>query len=711
VARPLRDLVGTALVLLALAGIVGDHAEAALDASREGGQQSAQPAAQPQQQPATDAQQPVFRSGIDYVRVDVIITDRNGNPVADLQPTDFEVNEDGKPQTIDTFKLIKLDGGVLPTPDGPPRAIRNDNDEEVEAARDDVRLFAIFLDDYHVRKLASMSVRNPLSTFIDTQLGPSDMLGVMHPLDSIYSIRMTRDRQSVARAVQQFEGRRFEYTPRNPAEERYAHLPTLTVERIRNQVSLSAMKALIVHMGSLKEGRKALVLVTEGYSNMLPPQLRNSDAQLPGFDNPDRNNPFAGLNNPTEDSSSFFASEDMQGDLRDVYDLANRNNVAIYVVDPRGLTTSEFDIDQNIAGQIDAQYLRTTMDTMRTLADQTDGRAILNRNDLLVGMKQIVRDTSAYYLIGYNSTQAPRDGKFHDIRVRVKRAGLDVRARKGYWAFSANDVARALMPAKAGPSKAVEEALSTVNDAPRSRIIRTWIGTSRGENGKTKITFVWEPAPDPAGTRDNNARREAPSRVALTAVGPDGAPYFRGRVPSAASASGVTAGTKGAVGLPSQVTFEAIPGKMELRVAVEDASSQVLDSETREITVPDLTGVQTLLGTPEVLRARNAREAQQLKADAAAMPLATREFSRTDRLLIRVPAYGPGNTVPTLSVHLLNRSGQPMTEVQATASGALGVQQIDLPLANLPPGDYILEIKIAGNSAEVKQLVGFRVTG
>src|SRR6202023_1611475 len=108
---------------------------------------------------------------------------------------------------------------------------------------------------------------------------------------------------------------------------------------------------------------------------------------------------------------------------------------------------------------------------------------------------------------------------------------LAVRARKGYWAFNGNDVARALMPAKAGPSKAVEEALSTVNDAPRSRIIRTWIGTSRGKNGKTKITFVWEPAPDPAGTRDNSARREAPSRVALTAVGPDGAPYFRGRIP------------------------------------------------------------------------------------------------------------------------------------------------------------------------------------
>ncbi len=80
------------------------------------------------------------------------------------------------------------------------------------------------------------------------------------------------------------------------------------------------------------------------------------------------------------------------------------------------------------------------------LADNTDGRAILNRNDLAVGMQQIIRDSSAYYLLGYTSTQAPTDGKFHKIEVKVARRGVDVRARKGYWAFTAADAARALAP-------------------------------------------------------------------------------------------------------------------------------------------------------------------------------------------------------------------------------------------------------------------------
>src|SRR4051794_23136739 len=99
-----------------------------------------------QSQPAPadpNAQQPplVFRAGINYVRVDVIISDKAGNPVSDLQAADFDVSEDGKPQKIDTFKLIKLDGGTAEAINQPPKEIRNDYDEEMEAARDDVRLF------------------------------------------------------------------------------------------------------------------------------------------------------------------------------------------------------------------------------------------------------------------------------------------------------------------------------------------------------------------------------------------------------------------------------------------------------------------------------------------------------------------------------------------------------------------------------------------
>src|SRR5579884_1398188 len=130
---------------------------------------SSPPASQPQdpQSPQPSAP-PVFRSGINYVRVDVIVNDnKSGEPVDDLKPGDFEVLEDNKPQKIENFKLIKLDGGRIDSTNEPPKPIRTDYDEESEAARDDVRLFGIFLDDYHVRKGTSLSVRNPLASFIE----------------------------------------------------------------------------------------------------------------------------------------------------------------------------------------------------------------------------------------------------------------------------------------------------------------------------------------------------------------------------------------------------------------------------------------------------------------------------------------------------------------------------------------------------------------
>jgi VWFA-related protein len=666
------------------------------------------PATQPPatQPPATQPQPPpTFRTGINFVRVDVIVSDnRSGVQVADLKETDFEVTEDGKAQKIEAFRFIRLDGGISEAIKEKPRDIITDSDEEMEAAREDVRMFAIFLDDYHVRRGTSLAVRNQLTQFVETQLGPSDMVGVMYPLESTSSIRMTRSHSAVVRGLQQFIGRKYEYEPKNQYEENYAHYPTETVERIRNQVSLSAIRSLVVHMGSLKEGRKALILVSEGYSNLPPPQMRNADATMPGLGNPNAFNPLAGENNPNEDRAQWLASLDMDSDLREVYDNANRNNVAIYSVDPRGLPGFEFDINEGVGIRTDAKYLSSTQDTLRTLAEQTDGRAIVNRNDIAAGMKQITRDSSAYYLIGYNSTQAPADGKFHEIKVRVKRSGLQVRSRKGYWALSAEQAARALAAPKAVP-KPVEAALAAaVNRPSKAAVVRTWIGTSRGDNGKTRVTFVWEPIARPPG--DRAAATEEPARVSLIAVAPDGSPYYRGKV-AAAPAAGASASQASTARGSARVTFDAPPGKLQLRVSVEGAWSEVLDTEIRELTVPDLTSAQTVLGTPEVFRGRTLVEFQRIKVDGSAVPQATREFSRTDRLLVRVPAYGPAGAA-ALRVHLLNRTGSVMSELAASPAPSSGESQIELPLAGLAPGEYVIEIKAA--DGEAKELVGFRVT-
>jgi VWFA-related protein len=655
--------------------------------------------AQPQQPPPPEpaGQAPVFRSDINVVRVDVIVTDKQGNPVHDLKPEDFEVTEDGKPQVIQTFKLINIAENSDAVPET-PRAVRNAIDEQTEAARDDVRIFAFFLDDYHVRLGNSMRAREIIAQFVERQLFPMDIAGIMYPLWSINDVRLNRNREELATGIRGFTGRKYDYTPRNQFEENYVHyVSTIEAERIRNDVTLSALKALIVRLGGLTERRKAIILISEGYTNTLPNQMIDQVATCNGGpcgNQPrPRPDPIAG-SSPAQarmESQEFFLQTDLLSDLRRVFEMANRYNTAIYAVDPRGLTP--FETDLSTAGQAavslttDSKLLDNTMDTLRVLAENTDGRAIVNQNDLASGMRQIIRDSSAYYLLGYTSSLTQADGRFHKINVRVKRPGLQVRARPGYLALSASEAERALTPKRPGPPPAVTQALATLAAATQQRrnLARTWLGMSPGADGKTKVTFVWNPTPTSPGMR-----REIPARLALMAGGANSDLYYRNR------------------GFPpGRVEFEVPPGQIDLEIAVQDAAGDILDRETQKIVVPSL-GLGLTISTPQLFRGRTLPEWQQLAADPAALPVIEREFRRTDRLLVRVGAQSAAGT-PVLTSRMLNREGGQMSVLPVTA-GPGGLSQIDVSLAALPPGDFLIEIVAKDGGEQTVSLTAIRVT-
>ena len=427
-----------------------------------GQSQSGQQGGQSAQQ--GDGQQPVFRGGIDFVRVDVIVSDKKSQPVTNLTQNDFEVLEDGKPVAIEQFKLIKVDGN--PTPGGPPpKQIRDRNDEELEAARDDVRVFVLFMDDYHVRKANSMSVRPTIQRFIQQQLRPTDMIGIMYPLMPVSDLLLTRDHEKIVNAINTFEGRKFDYTPRNIVEQNYARYSTDQVERIRNDVVMGALQGLATRLGSLRDGRKSIIYVSEGFTAMLPPQMRRMDASQPA--DPIQSGAAAGLQDSSREiTSEWFGQMDVYSRLRDVYDVANRNNTAVYSLDPRGLAPFEYGFDDIPFGPppsfaTDRRALQMTQDTLRVLSEETDGRAIVNRNTLAQGLADMMRDSSYYYLLGYTSKQTGADGKFHQISVKVKRSGMDVRARKGFWALTAADVEKISKPAP-DVAKPVQTALASI---------------------------------------------------------------------------------------------------------------------------------------------------------------------------------------------------------------------------------------------------------
>lgn len=635
-----------------------------------------------------EPQRPTFVTRIDTVSVDVIVTDKKGNPVTDLTPEDFEIQENKAPQTIDSFKLIQIDDQQDVDP-ARNREIRSMEDQERETAREDVRVIVVFLDDYHTRLGNSMAVREKLARFVRT-LNRRDLVAIMTPLLPTSAITFSRNHEATAQQIMAWQGRKYDYTPKHPVEEVYRYMEPRSIEALRNQIAATALEGLCVYMGTLREGRKTVIYVSEGLMSTMPDGVHTTGVYGGSIGSPTQQQ--STLNQLMQAERALQSQQMAMLDyLKDIFVEASRSNTSIYTLDPRGLAASEFDIADNVGSGADRRALNESTDVLRILASNTDGRAIVATNDPLPALRQMLRDTSAYYLLGYTSTEKARDGKFHEIKVSVKRPGVDVRARSGYWAYTDEDVARASGPVFSRPPE-VEAAFDAIAEPASGRMIRTWLAAQQAPDGQSSVTVVWE-AIRPTGP-------EVPSRVMLTASRPDGALLYRGRVAKAADPTGRVAG---------QVTFAAPPGDVVLRVEAENEDGDRLDADTREWRVPDFAVAETTISTPVVYRARTARDVQNLKAAAAPLPTTARSFTRMERLLIRFDVYGPPGQTPV--VRLLNRNGDPMSDWPVTTRESAGSYETEVILGGVPPGDYLVEVTVPAGEAGPQQLVALRVTG
>jgi len=190
----------------------------------------------------------------------------------------------------------------------------------------------------------------------------------------------------------------------------------------------------------------------------------------------------------------------------------------------------------------------------------------------------------------------------------------------------------------------------------------------------------------------------------LTVTGANGGPVFRGPVENAAPGASVAA----APGVGAPVSFAAPPGQLDLRMIVENARGQVIDSSTQSLTVPDYTRTQVSFSTPRLYRARTAREALLVRNNPEASPTTSREFSRGERLLVRFDAYAIGGAKPEVTAKLLSRTGTAMADVPIqTPEGKPFL--IDFPLASLAAGEYLIQVNAKTASGTAQELIGFKV--
>jgi len=576
-----------------------------------------------QQTPQQQQQPPIFRGGTNIVRVDVTVTDRRGEPATELTRDDFSLTEDGAPQTIESCELVRVTGE--PTDDR-SLEIYSASQVAMEAARDDVRLFLIFWDEYHIGQfIPATRGREILTEFVHTAFGPTDLVGIMDQLTTVESIKFTRERLHLVDQVHALKGRLGVYVPPRSAVEQ-AHLQDFrSIGRLRNEVTASALNAAAAFLGNFREGRKAILFVSQGF-------------------------PLYGRN---DESNRFM----------EIVRTANTNNTAIYTLDP-------------------ASEVGRRPDSLLSLAEETGGRPFVGSNRPELQLPQIVRDSSAYYLLGYRSP-APVDGKFHRIRVRMNKDGYEVRARSGYFAPTVGEMERGRAEATAAEIPAdVERALGELSLNDRSdHLIDYWIGTTRGDQGRTRLSIAWMPKGSAATGKDLG--------LAIQGASSDGTSYF---------ASGRTTSR--------QLAFDVPPGELVLKLKVIDGRDEELENANRKITVPAFDDATLAVGSPMILRTRTAREARAITEGAEGQPEARREFDRTDRLFVRFPVYG-GEGIAT-AARLLNRRGKELG-VLTVAPLKDGIYQVDLPLSTSLRDDYVIAIEATRGTDSAKAFVPFRV--
>ena len=586
-----------------------------------------------QQKPPVDQEKPppIFRSGTNLVRVDVSVMDRDGKPVRFLTADDFELRENGEVQAITSFKLVDANG--QPT-DDLSLPIRSREHAAAEAARDDVRVFLIFWDEYHIEQFGSaVRAREQLTRFVLNSFGPTDLVGLMDQLTPSDAIRFTRDRRTLADQVHLLKGRRGVYVPARSAIEE-AHLRNAQdVERIRSQVTVSALKSAIMHLGTLRQGRKAVIFISESLGRL---------------------------------------GQDGVRVLSDLIRTANDNNTAIYTADPRGLQAGPSGFGTGMSSLLAA------------LADSTGAESIVS-NDMGGALRKIVTHASAFYLLGYSPKDGQLDGKFREIKVRVRQGGLQVRARNGYWAPRNADLerARAIAAAAALPSTVSLALKELVPDNSR-RAADFWIGVSPATETGCDVSVAWKP-------RQGLEGRAAAGSVLLVATA-EGQKLFEGALKD------------------GKAIFRAAPGPVQLDLSIQDQSGELIDREQRTLTVPNPEKTTLALSTPIVFRARNASEFRSLSAQPqAAAPFAGRDFSQGDRLLVRALPYGTASAEAEVTAQLLGPRGNTLVELPIHSADH-GGYELDLPLRTLATGEFLIAIVARTASERVETLVPLRVT-
>jgi VWFA-related protein len=635
---------------------------------------------------------PSFRVEVNYVEVDAFVTDAQGRVVADLTADDFELLEDGRPQKVATFSFVNIPIERADRPlfaEGPIEADVQTN-EHVEG-----RVYLIVLDDLHTDPTRASRVKAAARRFIEENFGLNDLAAVVYTSGrAADSQDFTNNTRLLLTAIDRFTGRKF---PSATVEQLSAIITgpagpqggpdTYAQERpYRARSVMASIRKLAEFMGGVRGRRKTMILIGEGvdYDIFQATGIEGSTA------------------------STVIA------DTHDAIAAATRGNVSIYAIDPRGLATGAEELigvsstlpDAGLGVQSIMAEQRRSQDSLRVLADSTGGFAAVNRNDMDTAFDRIVSENSSYYLLGYYPASDRRTGRFRKLAVRVRRPGLQVRARNGYFEPRGRAPREPARPA-AGIPPAVADALGSpipIGGVP----MKVFAAAFKGPAPDAAVAIAVEIGAAPFDFVENGGTFTERLELTYSAVDVSGKVYPGERHAVDLNMKPDTFERVKADGLRILSQVNIPPGRYQLRLAAGNRSGKA-GSVLYDLDVPDFYRAPLAMSGVALTSAAAARivtiKAKDPLGDVLSGPPTTaREFRRGDVVSLFAEFYENARGAPP---HMLDFRAELRAE-----GGRIVQQSIDerssteldkgtggygfnarLTLADVEPGLYVIHVE------------------
>ena len=668
----------------------------------------------PAQAPAPPQPPVTFKVEVNYVEIDAAVTDAQGNFVRTLSKDDFQVIEDGKPQPLSVFSMVdipieRIDPPLFAKAPIPPDVSSNRTPFEG-------RIFVLVIDDLHTRPSRTPRTRAAARQFVQRFIGANDIVAIVNT--SGYGKGMqdfTSNRQLALKAIESAIGSKAESSTQAKLNDYYigagstANASWNEMQRFNNaRNSLETLRNIAEFMSGMRGRRKAVVYFSEGINYNVTDAFNNAHAT------------------------------DVQREIRELVASATRGNVSVYSVDPRGVTSGMEDAIEiggmPSDGTINASDLMDEMrlehDSLRVVAEQTGGFAVLNQNDFRDGFSRILEDNSSYYVLGYYPTNDKRDGRFRNVQVKVKDASLRVRARRGYNAPGPAKKTETAAETPARTSPALRDALDS--PIPISGLtISAFAAPFKGAGANDAIAMAIEVdgsaltfAKAPAGTFNDD--------LEVTLFAADGSGKIKDGVRDVLNLA-LRPQTHEIVrqgGFRIIRRLQVPPGKYQVRVGARESGAGRVGTVILDLEAPDFSKGTLSMSGIAIASAFASRlptaspdpTVNEFKDVLPSPPTAQRVFPRGDQLSVFTEVYdNVGKTPHRVEIKatvladdgnvVLTMSDERKSEELQGASGGYGYTA-KIPLTNLQPGRYVLRITarpLIGSSEPVFREVEFRV--